>query len=237
MIFSRKRPIILECFTDRKDVYELSKIDYAYRFFPDYIKSMKEVHVRNSIFEVSTLKNCVGLHMLYHHGFILPLWSDLFIQVKDAGHKWHFADGVSQAESHDPEQFKELSKDMYNLKLVSPWRIKTNSDINWVLNMPMWSHLYATQHKILPAVVNFKEQHNTNINMLIHWQPCNEFYIHHKTPMLHFVPLSDRPIKFKYHLVDKLKYDTLKTPRLKFINNFPYIKKLKNENNTNPTKS
>jgi hypothetical protein len=73
----------------------------------------------------------------------------------------------------------------------------------------------------LPAVVNFKDQHATNLNYFFEYQKDESFIkIEPLTPLVMLHPLTEREIEIKNHLVSKHEYDHIRTG----IRNFFFLR-------------
>jgi hypothetical protein len=112
--------------------------------------------------------------------------------------------------SHRYEQFAKYAlDDGCNMKIQSPWCIKTKEDLNWTWTQPTWSLRKDLKNfVILPGVVNFKYQHGTNINFfLINENVEKQTIIKPNTPLVSLHPMTDKEIEIKRHLVDEKEFN------------------------------
>jgi hypothetical protein len=125
--FTRRKKIVVDCFTANPNAYDLFPIDKANKFHPDWWKRLPNRFVTESAggipLEQSTMKGCIGFKNLYSSGFVIPLWSDLKLQTHGQNYSFQFADNISQIGFHPLEQLGTEFSQYTHVKLVSPWRI------------------------------------------------------------------------------------------------------------------
>jgi len=208
MIFFFKKPkIIVDCFTTRPDVYEHAPINYAYKFYPNWWKNTSSTF-KNNFFKYPTIKKCNGIIDTYQQGFIIPLWNDFSFKVENKKINWQHSDKETSCEIHDYRQWESYA-DMnkhYNLKIVSPWIAKCKSDVNFYFTKPFWNHPLSTPYHILSGVLNFKYNNATNIQMMINIHEDYDYTIQALTPMAHVIPLTEKELIIKNHLIDEFEY-------------------------------
>jgi len=230
----RSSKLVVDCFTPSAQAYEYSKPDFAKRFIPSWWKEVPKQYVSpNDFFPKPTVKTCSGIIELYKNGIMLPLWSELAVEVGQIGttpYQWRFASAESTAEAHPPiEHNNSFPMDQYaHLKLHSPWRLRTKNDVNWVWMQPSYGLKSLTDYVVLPGIVNYKYSHATNVNL---------FFMRHSvkrtvlldcgSPIAHLVPMSDKKIDLRHHLIDEKEFYKLEMPRRHFINSYEHNKKAK----------
>jgi hypothetical protein len=237
--FRRPGVIHLDCFTDRADVFALSKIDHSMKFIPDWWKSLpKSVNnTDNHLFP--TLKTCQGFIDLFKNGIILPLWSDLSINLAKINHSdnlntWQFADQMSIIEIHNFQQRGNfLPKEEYqHFKILSPWHLKTKEDLNWVVTGNTWVNNDLSKIFFTEGMLNFKWQAQSNINMFCKRENKDQnILLEAGQPMLQFIPMSDKKIVLHHHLVSEYEFVNIAKSkrRFTFINGYNKGKKILQE--------
>lgn len=219
MIFLPRKKIVVDCFTSSINAFELFPIDHAIKFVPDWWRNMpKEYEVRN-LFPASTLKRCPAVIETYKHGMILPLWSDLAIRT-DGGHDWEikFSDIKSNIEVHDARQWSAYADaDKFTqYKLMSPWAVKTKEDIMWSFSKATWNFNPDNPLHILNGVIGFQTQHSTHINIIMPLDQAPSRVIQAGQPMIHMLPLTEKEIVIKKHLISEDEYALKHTGRFTY---------------------
>ena len=204
-IINRLRPIVLDCFT-----YKKQYIDHY------YLQPYKDSH--SSVF----------------NSFYLPLWCDLAINISNLNNKkqilWQFVDNNSKAETHPTIQYQNFITDtkLQHLKIVAPWIIREKNKIEFLASNPIWAQSDLNDHvSVLPGVINFKYNTSVNPQLILNYpqvEKVNSILIPAGAPIYHLFPLSDRKIKFRYHLLSNEDYWSHYTD--KFSNHYMHRKKL-----------
>lgn len=237
MIFFFKKPtVVVDFFTHRSDVIEFAPIDYAHRFYPNWWKKTPSSFI-NSFVRVPTIKRCNGILDTYKHGFIIPMWSDLAINVttsydsnniENKNITWQYADHISTCESHDHKEWQTYAdkNKYYNFKILSPWIAKSKSQVNFYLTKPFWNQPLGLPYEILSGTLNFKYNHGTNIQTMINIQTDFTYNIQALTPMAHIIPLTEKKLIIKNHLIDLSEWNSMHQNFLHTFENH-YSKSLK----------
>lgn len=206
MFFFFKKPeIIVDCFTADEGLVQTMPIEYSTKFMPDWWKKLEKQHLSpDRYYPSGTMKQCRGFVDYYSTSITIPLWSDLAIKVQENNqYIWQFSDRYSEAVVHGVEQRGTyLSDKKYgHMKLTSPWALKTKEQINWVWSQPTWNFDAPEQLLIPPAVVNYKHQCATNVNMFFRVDTPREYLIPFGQPMAHLTPMTESKVILKRHVV------------------------------------
>ena len=83
-----------------------------------------------------------------------------------------------------------------------------NKKIDIIWQQPSYN-LIKHFHKlhILPGVVNYKYQSGTNINLMM--APNTRIELEAGTPLAHLIPMTEKNVQVKCHLVDNNEYYNL----------------------------
>jgi len=229
------KPITLHCYTSRADVYNFSPIQKASKFIPDWWKNTPKTTIdTDRLFSTPTIKTCAGFTGLYKKGFIIPMWSELALEmgkVNSNYYKYQYSDNISNIDQHDPQQRGPAypPEKYQHLKIISPWQFVCNEDIDFSLTEPTWNIDTPEIVKILPGVVNYKYQSATNINTIWTRQDENVVYtIDHNQPLAHIIPLTEKQVNLKLHLISPADFANLSDigRPLNFLNNYFKNKKI-----------
>ena len=236
MFWKRKKEIILNCYTNRADVYNFFPIVETKKNIPKWFKELptprfKKIEDRNSA--NLNIKLCSGFTDYFKRGIAVPLWSDLFVRIgkkNTLDYEWHFADRCSGIEIHSSEETNNNFDPLLyqHFKITSPWLFSCDEDISFLAMEPGWHFDVLGTARILPGVVNFKYQPNTNINMFFAREnEGTDLLFPARMPIYHYFPLTDRKITIKNHLVSNEQFRKIfeKGNPFKFIREYEERKK------------
>jgi len=238
--FHRTPEIHLDCFTCDNDVYMNTPIVKAGKTFPDWFKELPKAEHRFLIDEKTenhlhktnhNLKNCQGFLELYKKGIVLESWCDYHMEMNMENltpHYWWSGLGGG-IHFHAKSQIGNGFTNYHHMKLVSPWYIQEKTGVKFMWVGAEWA-LDKFNFKILPAVVSFDTQNFTNVNIMYPYE-TKEFTIPIGNPLVHVIPLSEKILKFKNHLVksNELNKIVLKTSRVSFYG-WKKVLELRNRN-------
>jgi hypothetical protein len=206
-IFSLKPTITVDCYTHRPEVYNLSKIDYATNFFPNWWKKLpKLIEDKNGHKIVSTIKMCEGFRQLYENGLMIPLWTDFILDERGIT----FADGKSAFQVHPSSQMEGFLGDNFkHFKILSPWIFSTKKYCKFIWLEPTWNFSDIDFLRVVPGVIDYKYQNTTNINFFFNLKNFRRIMFQKGSPLAHCIPLSEKRLIIKNHLVSKEEYDKI----------------------------
>ena len=215
MIFFKKSVIHLDSFTTNSGIHDLFPIQSSNNFIPDWWKNIPKTYSEKDEYGIvtqhATMKSCVGFLDLYKTGFIIPNWSDVIFRTYPDG-SWAYkqaAENLPQITSHNSNQYGDL-QNLIHAKIESPWIITEKTGVSFLFTDPKWNKLKnINDFVVLDGVVNFKYQHSTHINIFIQ-QKDNQINLNAGDPLVHLIPLSDKKVKIKNHLVDETEYTNIK---------------------------
>lgn len=234
MFLFKKKPIVLDLFTYRQEIFDFAKPLEARHFYPEWWKSTpKSLTLPNELHPTPSIKTCNGFIDQFQRGFIVPMWSDLMIELAPEGEpnaRWKFADQTSEAVPHPEWQRGGFLPDTrhFHLKLVTPWLGFCKEAVDFQLMPASW-HIERPQDMVIPTgVLNFKYQNAINVNAFFTRHAQRRVHeLKYDEPLLHFVPLSDRELELRHHMVDRDEWARLisKAKSLSFTGNYNKQKK------------
>lgn len=218
--FCKPKPVGVHFYTTREDVFNNARPDKAINFSPDWWKVLPKQLDRDldnlPLFKITTLKACPAITNLYTSGYIFPLWSDLRIEVKNENYRYQFADVTSSIEHHPREQFgaSDLLNEHIHLKLVNPWHTYCKEKIAFLTVAPTWNNFGHNDVIVLPGLFSHRFFMCHNINLLVRKAAEKIYSFDFRQPLVHVIPLTDRPVKLHYELVSERELTSLmkKTP-------------------------
>lgn len=217
MIFLfKKSKLILDCFTYDPMVAKTASIQSALKFYPDWIRKIpserfEEKHLpgTNATHKIptGTIKGCPGVIDYFKTGVMAPLWTDVSIAINPNGtYTYSSADSPFSLESHWPGQWDGFNG-YQHIKMVFPWHIEESTGTKFLLQKPLWTSndnpFLISKFASAGGVIDFKSQHCLHMHVLAEIPLVRqEFILNLGTPLIHLIPLSDKEIEVRTHIVD-----------------------------------
>lgn len=170
-----------------------------------------------------TIKHCPGILDYLKHGYVLKMWEDIEISVKenyllDSVHKiddfsevtgWPYLSKTENTKFkiHHLSQFLDLpirKNHNHAIKLLNPWQAKSTSNREKLLVLPLI--LEDLPFQIIPGIIEISFYHFLHIPMLINSD--KPFTIKKGTPLLQYIPLVDN-IDVNISSIDSIDQSTL----------------------------
>lgn len=217
MFWFKRNKIVVDAFVHSDIIYELSKIDYAHKFFPQGWKSLpatKEIKAAQyqeskAMLNIPTIKKCPGFNNLFSKGFIIPSWTDMVLEDVN-GNIQAFDPTLQQRTEAHPNWawWPELYEGYAHVKIISPWLLSEKSGIHFVYHQCDWHNTdrIANFH-VLSAIIDYKAQNNTHINVFM--KKGTIINIQHGDPLVHIVPITEKEVELKTHRVDEKEYSKI----------------------------
>lgn len=227
MIFFKRKPIVVDCFTTKEYVYKYNPIKPASECMPEWIKDMPSTYKADGFIPAPTVKRCPAVIGMMTHGLMIPLWSDLVIGINpiERAFRWQFADEETNAKPHNVAQWDRFANpsEYGHMKIISPWMIVTKKEIPFLWTHPFFNTDIDLKYKLVPAITEYKHQHATHINMFVKTSTEGDILIKASTPMAHVIPMTDKKVEIRTHLVEEHEYKKMLQPSIFFINNYKKI--------------
>lgn len=215
------KPIKLRAVTANHSAFEFAPIAMTSEHLPEWFKSLPvyKSYAPFSMFgdkpadiqqHLPNMRGCVGFTDMMRQGVVLPMWNDVQLRVpekkdivgwveQDSYKGVISADNKTKVEPHGYAQYNgAFPLDVWwHQKIASPWFFICEEEINFLWTDPLWLRPNTLEHySLLPAVINYKWQHATNINMMLrkHEQE-GAFYIPFNQPLAQVIPMSPRPLQ------------------------------------------
>lgn len=213
MFLFKSKPIVVDAFTKNAGIYEYFQPASAMNFVPTWWKNLpKNIDVVRHGISIphATMKQCDGFIEQYKNSFIVPLWADLAIETREDGY-WSYVfstedtPNINEHQEHmtrDVDAFKHLIQ----LKLTTPWLFTEKDGVKFQLMEPFWNRIERTDTlHTAPGILNFKDQ-NAVVNVFLSQKQNQTIRMQSGDPLLQYVPLSDRKVVVKSHLVDDTEW-------------------------------
>lgn len=229
LFFFKKKKIVVDCFTWNEPAYQFWKIRKAITYYPELFKKMPSefwmpLTESNVRLPSPTIKRCTGINELYKHGAIIPFWTDYVCQPKDAMRQQSRLGEVDSAvrgiiAEHPPKQFEGLFNNYVHIKFGGVWNLVEKTGIKFVWIPATYNLNNHIDNFIVPPGVSFYDwQCQTNLNIFVR-KDSEDFVIKAGTPMVHIIPITEKEVEYKCHLVTEQEWRTKNTIPL----NFPQI--------------
>lgn len=215
----KKQKTVIDFYTCISPVYHKAPITKANKQLPKWWKSLpalKEGFNLSTFSQETNMRRCTGFSSLFQHGFTIPMWSDIAFDVSakgKSGFAYHASlENAFSVETHGQEQRGSYlpESDYIHAKLVSPWAVHCNKDIDWVIVQATWNFDTPQEIIIPPGSVNYHDIADTHINMFIpKSEERKQMLIEYGQPLVHLIPLTEDEVEYNVHLVSKEEYDRI----------------------------
>jgi hypothetical protein len=242
MFFFKKPKVNLDCFTSDPLILKTAPVDFATKHFPDWWKALPNSYMdEGSFIPNTTMKKCAGMIDYYSSSIVIPLWSELIIDIDNQkGYRWQFADGRTNAVSHDQKQHTGFASDGYaHFKILSPWYFQTNTSMGWLYSNAVYNLKDPTDFYMLPGVIDHSKQTSTNMQLLLDLHRSRVVTIDVGQPIAHITPLTEKEVVIHRHLVSEseIRKFNLEQKPISFIGNYSKRNQLKKKFSSCPFKN
>jgi len=243
-IFKKRKKVTVDCFTYHIAVEKEFPISKAVNFYPDWFKKLKTTYIQptndqNKVeYPRSTIKMCEGFRDYYSQGFVIPLWSDLILNIKkNEGYDFLFSaqnDILCHIEHHNHNEYGNMFNKYIHGKIISPWLISEKSGIKFMWTEPKWNMVkYWSSINIVPGVCSYNLQSTAHINMFFS-NENKKIKLLAGQPLAHIIPITENEIDLKVHLLEKKDYEKLQdlnSYTSKFVGKYKYRQKANSNEN------
>ena len=185
----REKPVI-NWWSTIEGVEKVTPILPAKEVIPDWWKRVERNLNPSDPKNKGTIRNCPSMPEFLSQGFVVTLWTDLYVNIEADKFQWKTPDKIFSFSSHPNIQFKDwLPRHIQDnssmvLKPNCPWRVKTPP--GWsVWQLPMYYH-YNPMFEVLPGIIWSDIHHE--INQQMHFKQYGEFIIKRGTPLAMYIP-------------------------------------------------
>lgn len=190
----KARDVTVEFFANQTQIDAFPHPRPARKFIPKYFASLKpqsEPHPKSG-----TVKRCVPFLDALTHGYIIPLWCDVYVRANNGDLTIEFPENLPMQSSLSPHGYAQiknhpLSSEPYGnipVKWHNPWGVKTPKGWSCLFTSPL-NHL-ETRFKILDGIVDTDTYYN-QVNFPFIWTGGDgEFVIQAGTPLVQVIPFK-----------------------------------------------
>lgn len=243
MIFKfLEKPVTITAIISEENKYvnDYFPIVPSSKFIPEWWKNTPKSGWNIENFsDMRTVKSCMGIIGTFQTGYIVPLWTDLAFRYYEQESKgyWEYqaSDGTTSMDFHTNKQIPNFYTDSLFFKISSPWMFISSQDLKYCLNDPFYTtsqrRPYYIPYGVPESINNFMK---INIFLMLKREPFN-LLLNSGMPMMHIVPITEKPIIFKTEVVSKAEWanKTSYDGRMSFGNTGLLAKKLLKLRNKN----
>lgn len=233
--FLKRRELVFSCKITDTFLYNSLPPKLSSQCLPTWYKELKpHYELENKvglIYKTGTVRHCAGIKKTLTSGVIVPMWSDLLLQINpDGTFLYQFSDEASEIRTHDGRQYGNLFRDSIILKLASPWACEANRPMNYYLTHPTYHIGYETEFQVLPGYIDFYYTNALNPFIICKVKPePYRFMIPGGSPLYQLLPVHDHRVKIKTQVVSLEKFESLTVHnRFSFVKTHDRFVKYKN---------
>lgn len=213
MILFNKSKIVIDAFINVETINDMFPIQASSNYFPDWWKSLPNSFTETDSNgfqspQLPTIKRCDGVNRIYTTGFTIPLWADLLIETREDD-TWYYqsSDSSLQLQVHNRIVYGNNFDRNMHFKILSPWIVKEKQGVNFVMTNCWWNSVDA-EYFVPNGIMEFKYQSGSHINFFTK-RKNSRFMINAGTPVCQLIPLTDKKVEIRTHVLDQLEYDRL----------------------------
>lgn len=208
--FFKKQPKVTWFTTEEfLGLQDTIKPERSSKYIPKWLKNTSSFPGEGP-HRMGTIKDCPSTFDFMSKGYIVPMWCDLHLDVKEDGtFKWTTPYSKFTVQHHPREQYKdylpkhEQDNILCVLKLINPFLCKTSPGYG-MIQTPLYYH-FNKHFEVMPGVVWTDIHHELNLQMII--RKPGKYIIERGTPLVQYIPYKREKVITEYT-------DTLKSPNL-----------------------
>lgn len=224
--FQKKNEIVFLCDKKYLNAFNYYKPNYSGTFIPEWFKKLPTtIEVENSYglkYDLPTARSCYGIKNTITNGIILPLWTDIIIEVfPNKTWKSQCSNNMTEITQHSKNQYIGLFEKCCVLKIESPWLMQSKKTTSLFLTQPLYHQGDVNNFFILPGIITFNKQPCfTNIFIGIPYKnEPQRIMIKSGFPIIQYINTTKEVINVKTKLIDSDEYHSYASV-ISFTNSF-----------------
>lgn len=214
--FHRTPEIVMDCFTYDQCTYVNTPIIKSGKAVPEWWKELPPYRVsfdniNDNPYHLNshelTARDCYAIIELYKVGVVVENWCDISIKTQNGDFNYWYT-SCEKPEVHNRGQLGNAFPNHHHLKLVSPWIIREKTGVKFLWIGAEWA-LDNLELKVLPGVLRFDIVTTINVNIMFPKRD-GEFVIPAGQSLAQLVPLTEKRLKVRNHLVTEQEYEKYK---------------------------
>lgn len=237
--FFRKKQRVFDVFTDNAMAYHGAPLQRADKLYPDWWKKLPLTYKPDHLNELPTARSCAGIIDMYRNSYILPMWSDLNIEIgatPEDGYRYQYSNQQSELTHHELWQYDDAfdCTRTQHIKLNCAWVGSCSIPTRMLWTNPVYNRSELFDVNILPGVIDHnKIATQFNINMLLkRYKDAPTVYrFKFGEPMVMMTPLIEDKLVIKNHLVSPSEFRRISSSynTITFTNAFRVMRKYQND--------
>lgn len=148
----------------------------------------------------NTVKACPSFADVFSNGYIIPMWCDSLLKVKNGEYGWETSSDQFSWGFHKHDQFLDFAPTWINqevkaiFKAISPWHIKTPPGYA-VYQMPLFFN-FNKDYTLMPGIIETSFYHEINQQVMFH-SDKEEVFIPRGTPFALYFPFKKEKFDFE----------------------------------------
>lgn len=225
MIFKfKEKPVVLDAFTVDSASYAAYAPKKAIEFAPNWWKTLPKI---SSGFVESldrNMKSCPGFVSIYKTGYIFPHTSDIEVMVYKPD---PFSDRseIEQAQKYKPNEevlFLKAAdgsgnnfdnshglsqhngwrtRTHLNLKINNTWYLSGKEYVKFLMAPVFYDDFQDDLYELASGIIDYKYNKSLNVNLMVKMDKEKQFLIPAGRPAFHLIPLTERNVEIKTHLI------------------------------------
>ena len=245
LIFSKPKKNVVDFFTHDPMVFEFFQIRKGTNFYPEWWRQIPNNLYESNRFlpeqspseKKKTLKHCPGFSELHKQSYIMPLWTELEMQINNNNWQAKVSDHSTKITSHSAYQRGSYAcpSKFQHIKIDTPWQSISKKGIKFLISpCSFTSDKLLTDFFIPNAIRSYDISHGNNIHGFVEIKE-NIINLEAGMPFIHLFPLTDKKTQIRCHY-DPEKFDYLQNlmpGRFSFTKSYffkRHLKKLDNQN-------
>lgn len=237
MFWNKKNSVKFSCIKENKSLYDALPPNYTSKFYPEWFKDLKHTFKKNVdqfgiIKDEPTIKSCPGIRATLTNGFIIPMWSDLIIDVyPDKTFNYLFSQRFSSGSVHDSMQLGNFLQDYSHLKLVSPWVAESSKSKLFYVTSPFYHTNGVDDYQIVPGFVDLHYSHTTSVFIVFkHKENPYRIFIPAGKPLVQWINTDQQFFHIEKQLISKEEWVGLDNKTITFTKTYHnFVKWFKNK--------
>lgn len=195
----------IEFFTEREELLDQPPVP-ASKFYPTWFKQMPPSHPvapnQRYPFGLSddlklsnvnaTVRRCPGIVSYLSEGYVIPLWSDIVVQVR--------ANSIYAFGSNDTVYVSLHSRQMHfktmpprhgyypdAVKFTNPWKVRTPRGYSLMIMAPFYH--FEDRYQVLPGVIESDTYPHMHVNTLFRANE-GDYTLRMGNPFIHVIPFK-----------------------------------------------